>query len=641
MKSFWLAFLISTPIVGFSQTPSDSLLALFDKSSSWNEKAELTYEFCKLNLGANPDKCLEMYLTVEKNIQSVTDSNQLFNLYNVTGVIYQFRHNNDTSNLYLLQAFEIAKGLNDSMLINKSITNIAINYRNEGNYQKSIEYSLVSLAYYKSIGDTLHCASSLTDLGNSFIYLRNYTDGMAYQKQALVLFKAKNNWNGIGNTYGSMAYIFSNQNNLDSAIYFTNLAISAHEKSGNLFSLVSAKRSLCTYYYRQGKSDQEVYDCHAEVLQLSTQLKDKQGMMMDYLNLSQSLSNLARYEEAIPLNLKALKLSKKLDDNRVRLECYKSLAIKMYNTKRYKLAYSYSDSALILEQELNSIDVQNAALEADRKFQIAEKEKELLQTKNEKATSDLLLLKKEKQLWSVAGLVGLVLLISGFILYRTKQRQKSNLAKARIEEQQKGLAAIIQAQEDERKRIAKDLHDGIVQQLGGLKLGFQKVFSENATPETDKIVKILDDSAQELRELSHKMMPRALGELGLIPALEDMLENSLGNSQIDFNFEHFGLTKRLQENIEIAIYRIAQELVNNVIKHSKANKVNMQLLKSGVNVILILEDNGTGMANSNSQNGIGLMNIASRLDTLNGKVNFEPSPGSGTLATVKIPINTV
>jgi signal transduction histidine kinase len=632
-------FLLILPALGLTQSKSDSLLVSLNKSNSWNEKAALTYEFCKLNLGTNPDKCLEMYKYVEDHILEVTDSTQLFNLYNVTGIIYQFRHNNDTSNIYLLQAFEIAKELNDSLLMNKSITNLSINYRNEGEYEKAIDYSLISLSYYKVNRDTLNWANSLTDLGNSFIYLRNYSDGMAYQQEALELFFAINDWRGIGNTYSSMGFIYSEKDDLDSAIYFNNLAISAHEKSGNLFSILSSKRSLCTYYHSLGKSNQEVYDCHKEVLALSIQLKDKQGMMIEYLNMSRSLGNMNRYEEAIALNMEALKLSKELGDKRVRLECYKSIGIKLNNTNRYEEAYSYMDSALILEQELNSIDVQNAVLETDRKFQIAEKEKELLQSKNEKAQAELLVLEKSRQLWFLFGGLLLVLMIGWFVFYRTKQKQKSKISEIKIEEQQKGLTAIIQAQEEERKRIAKDLHDGIVQQLGGLKLGFQKVFEDNPTAETNKIVQVLDDSAQELRELSHKMMPRSLGELGLIPALEDMLDNTLGNTKISYQFEHFGLTNRFKENIEIAIYRIAQELVNNVIKHSKADKVNMQLFKSGSNVILIIEDNGKGMSDSPKNSGIGLMNISSRLDTLNGRVNFEPSPESGTLATVKIPVN--
>ena len=198
------------------------------------------------------------------------------------------------------------------------------------------------------------------------------------------------------------------------------------------------------------------------------------------------------------------------------------------------------------------------------------------------------------------------------------------------------MKAVIQAQEEERKRIAKDLHDGIVQQLGGLKLGLQNVFKSKSEEES-KLIKVLDDSAQELRVLSHKMMPKSLSELGLIPALEDMLSNTLGNTNIEYDFENFGIKDRLKENIEISLYRITQELIQNVIKHSGATKANVQLFKAGSDIVLIVEDNGMGIKKSESS-GIGLMNISSRLDTINGNVNFEPSPESGTLATVKIPI---
>lgn len=247
-----------------------------------------------------------------------------------------------------------------------------------------------------------------------------------------------------------------------------------------------------------------------------------------------------------------------------------------------------------------------------------------------------------KKAWFRFAFIGLViLLILGFIssVGFFKSRRQNKLNQIRIEEQKKGLSAIIQAQEDERKRIAKDLHDGIVQQLGGLKLGLQKIFTNNEDEETAKIVEILDDSTNELRILSHRMMPRSLGELGLIPALTDMLENSLGHTTINYQFEHFGIKGRLKEAVEIAIYRIAQELVNNVIKHSQADKVNIQLLKNANNIIFIVEDNGRGMESENGKQGIGLMNITSRLDTIRGKVNFEPSPESGTLATIVIPVD--
>lgn len=639
MTKYLLAWMLLVCSLASAQTKSDSLLTLHSASNNWNEKAELTYEFCKLNLGANPDKCLALYKDVEAHIPQVTDSVQLFNLYNVEGIIYQYRHEVDSSNTYLLHAKDIAIALGDSSLMVKSVGNISINYRNIGEYLLAINQNLSIVPYYKAQHDTIRLAGVYSEIANSYLYMENYQEGMTYQRAALKLSSAVNYWQGMGSAQSSLAYGYEKLDQLDSSIYFLKKAIKNNEKSGNTFSMEICQRMLCTNLVKLNASEDSIYQCHLNVLVLSTQNKNKEGMMIDYLNLSRNLNNMDKFEEALEYTFKSLELGKELGDKRVMNECFASLSIRYFNLEQFKLAYKYSDSTRTLNDELRNLDIQNAVLEADKKFQVAEKEKELSIANQEKAEVALIAEKRKTQMGMLAGSAFLLLAAGAFLLYKSKQQAKSRLAQIRIEEQQKGLSAVIEAEETERKRIAKDLHDGIVQQLGGLKLGMEKMFADKETEQSQKIVKILDDSTQELRELSHRMMPRALGELGMIPALGDMLENSLGQTNIEYQFEHFGLSERIKENIEIAIYRIAQELVNNVIKHSDANKVNIQLFKTGSDVILIIEDDGKGLDTKSQKNGIGLMNISSRLDVLHGRVNFEPSPESGTLATVKIPLD--
>jgi len=136
------------------------------------------------------------------------------------------------------------------------------------------------------------------------------------------------------------------------------------------------------------------------------------------------------------------------------------------------------------------------------------------------------------------------------------------------------------------------------------------------------------------------MMPRILQEDGLIPALSDMLEKSFRFSPIQYEFEHYGISDRFREGVEIGLYRISQELVNNIIKHSGANRVSVQLFKNGKYLVLLVEDNGKGFEmNELEKSGIGLMNITSRVETIQGEFNLSPSPQSGTLATIRIPID--
>ncbi|MFK7750311.1 MAG: ATP-binding protein [Kordia sp.] len=263
-----------------------------------------------------------------------------------------------------------------------------------------------------------------------------------------------------------------------------------------------------------------------------------------------------------------------------------------------------------------------------------------------------------EQLWFLllvllAGIIGIVYVTNFFSKRKfvkrvheleLKQQFESEKKQAVIQEQERGIKAMIQAQENERGRIARDLHDGVVQQIGSVILKARNFIEKTETKdqkEAETFLEELETSNQDLRNISHQMMPRALSDLGIIPALEDMLENSLAYANIKHQFEHFNINERLPERIEVSIYRITQELINNIIKHSKAQNVNVQLFKSDANIILIVEDDGVGMHASKSEKGIGLLNISSRVDMIHGTVNFEPSPNSGTLVTIKIPFSNV
>lgn len=259
-----------------------------------------------------------------------------------------------------------------------------------------------------------------------------------------------------------------------------------------------------------------------------------------------------------------------------------------------------------------------------------------------------------EELWFKFLLVLLAIVVIGYITnYFSKrkfvkrvheielqQKYEDEKSKAIMLEKDRGLKAMIQAQENERGRIARDLHDGVVQQIGSVILkarSFVDKYSPKEKNKANTFLKDLENSNQELRNISHQMMPRALKDLGMISAISDMLENSLTYSEIQYQFEHFNIDSRLSERIEVTVYRITQELINNIIKHSDASHVNVQLFKTENDIILIVEDDGVGIKKKESD-GIGLLNISSRVDMMQGTVNFEPSPNSGTLVTVKIPI---
>jgi signal transduction histidine kinase len=199
-------------------------------------------------------------------------------------------------------------------------------------------------------------------------------------------------------------------------------------------------------------------------------------------------------------------------------------------------------------------------------------------------------------------------------------------------QKEESLNKIIEGQENERTRIAKELHDGIVQDLTILKMNLaNNNYREEIEPKLSKITK-------ELREISYQMMPIALKELGLIPALEDLFDRSFTQKGIAFNFEAFLIEERLDEKVEVNIYRICQELINNTLKHANATEINIVLRKKDDILTLIFEDNGQGFDVLNVKNGIGLTSLKSRLDAIEGQIEFDSTINKGTTAFIKIKI---
>ncbi|MDW3194555.1 MAG: triple tyrosine motif-containing protein [Cytophagales bacterium] len=243
-------------------------------------------------------------------------------------------------------------------------------------------------------------------------------------------------------------------------------------------------------------------------------------------------------------------------------------------------------------------------------------------------------------------LTGLFLLYYALKYASTRRKLKAlevqqNLEMAVTREREAGFKAVLTATENERKRIAKDLHDGVVQQLAAIKVNLSivelAVTTEAEKAAVQKALKISEQAAIETRGLSHQMMPKALIELGLVPAMEDVINNMFSINEINADFQHFNLRNRYENQIEISVYRIFQELVNNISKHARAKKVDVQLIENDGNLILIVEDDGIGM-DKDLTGGIGISNISSRLVTVDGKLDFSSGPNSGTIATVVIPL---
>jgi signal transduction histidine kinase len=318
-----------------------------------------------------------------------------------------------------------------------------------------------------------------------------------------------------------------------------------------------------------------------------------------------------------------------------------------YLTRYYTLtgnaekASSHLDRYHILNDSLINADKNEQIANMQVKYNT---EKQIQQNEILTQENEILELQRNRQrVVSYGSLAFLMLtLLAGIFGYRAyRNKQKNTLNAQLVKEREKGLRVMLKSIEDERQRIAKDLHDGVGQQMTALKLQYNTLrgkLSGSHDKELDDISSLLNETGKEIRSVSHQMMPRALMELGLIPAVEDMLRKSLDSTGISYHFESLGKAQKVDKQVEVGLYRIAQELVNNVIKHSKADHVDFQILFRPHSLIMTIEYNGVGMKKTKKE-GIGLMNIMSRLNAISGEARYEDAKDHGTIAVIRIPLS--
>jgi len=207
--------------------------------------------------------------------------------------------------------------------------------------------------------------------------------------------------------------------------------------------------------------------------------------------------------------------------------------------------------------------------------------------------------------------------------------------------------ALIEGQEIERKRIAKELHDGLGQSLTAIRLHLSALesdmqqFNDKNQSSLEKLKFILQSTVQEVKTISRDLMPSILQDYGLVKAVEFLCQTIDDANEIQVQFQQYGMDSKLDQTQTVGLYRVAQELINNAVKHSGARRVNVQLIGHEESVVLMVEDDGKGFDSTTSDDAhptFGLKNVETRVKSLSGTLEIDSRPGSGTFATVEIPL---
>ncbi len=308
-----------------------------------------------------------------------------------------------------------------------------------------------------------------------------------------------------------------------------------------------------------------------------------------------------------------------------------NLALYYSQKGNYKEAYNLMADAASLADTVNTIATRENIQHLNVRYENEKKVALINKQKNEIREKNFLLF---GSIFSLA-MFGL---LAWFIIKNIRNKSRAALKEQQLIAKINASKSIFNAEENERLRIAKDLHDGIGQLLSAMKLNLQTLDDKQLeNPTIVKVLDIVDDCASEARQIAHNIMPHHLIEKGLSFALKDLVEK-VNNPKLEVKMDIIGLEHRLDAELEIPIYRIIQESINNIIRHSKATSVYISLEKDSDNITCSIEDNGIGFdTNNTSKKGIGLENMESRILYLNGTLEIHSQINKGTLLTFNLP----
>ncbi|WP_394750840.1 tetratricopeptide repeat-containing sensor histidine kinase [Spongiimicrobium salis] len=318
----------------------------------------------------------------------------------------------------------------------------------------------------------------------------------------------------------------------------------------------------------------------------------------------------------------------------------------------YENAYAIMTQLAYINHQINSQQQRKITKELEVQYETLKKEKEILSLQEEQIAqeADLNRQKTIKTAFLIGFLVILIPIIALLYVYYQKLQAQSQLAKKQEEinlqkvaslerEQELNLIkASIEGQDEERKRIAQELHDSIGGNLAGIKLQLSSI---SEVPEKmTAIGKQLDDTYQLVRDISHTLIPKKFRQnelTQLIAEYSNAIDNS-GTLDISFHPHPISEINSLSEKIQMELFKIIQELITNTMKHAEAQKVDIHLNHLGDSITLLFEDDGRGFDPKTTSEGIGLDNIRNRVAILLGTVHIDTALNRGTVVSIEIPI---
>ena len=589
---------------------------------------------------------------LNKSLQ-LKDIDAITNSYRFLGIWYRTFNNPEKSVDNYRASLASALRNNHLYLIAGAYFNIGNIKYGKGEYDSCIDYYLKTAAIFENpkILDDKNLLPQVLKKKQSDLYynmsavfntLKNIPKANEYIDQAIALARSYNSTVMVAHYSQQKADNLAEEGQIEKALrlrlqYLHDLETSNVWRS----NLQGSYQNIAKEYFELGKLDSAKIFAHKS-LQTAEALDISDGIANSNLQLGRIALKEKQYAAAENYFAESSSYYLNSEDPAEKMTYLDEIRELKYSQGKFKEAYDLFNQFKVISDSLLNNERAKQFSEREARYQSGKKDAQIQFQQLEIA---------QKSMLNAILIASAALLLFVFVLVYRNYQQKQKLQKQRINEleNEKQLAAteaVLKGEEQERTRLAKDLHDGLGGMLSGIKYSFNTMKGNLVmTPENsiafERSMDMLDSSIKEMRRVAHNMMPEALVKFGLDTALKDFCSEINQSGALAISYQSFGLEgEQIAQTVSITIYRIVQELINNTMKHAAAKTAIVQVTKSNGRLTVTVEDDGKGFDPGilTQAKGIGWTNIESRINFLKGKLDIDTQEGKGTSVLIELDI---
>lgn len=490
--------------------------------------------------------------------------------------------------------------------------NIASIYKDQNRYDESLVYYEKSQEYYEEMQDSVELAKTWVNIAVIKMLQGASQEGIHWLQQARPIIEQANDAATLLIIHLNMAFVYSEVGKYQLALNYLKLAERAAQDQNDWYALTTIINLYGAYYFYIKEYDKAVF-YYGDALRLGQELEDLEEQKVALFGLYESTKQQQQYTTSLEW-------------------------LEQYN--------GVKDSLSTLQTSRQLVDLQE-------KYEAQEKEQEItrLEVMNDNIALESQLKSRQINfLVSSSILVILIMLLLSAFFYNRQHQQKVRLQHAQELHKERvnqlldkqaleTLDAVFQAQQKERKSLAKDIHDNLGSFLATLKYQHEATTPKQGEEEPHQVMEgLIEQAYEEVRTIAHQMATGEGVDFDLLEAIQALVTRIQKTQQFELDFQHFGEESQLAQAHELLLYRIVQELFSNVLKHAAASQATLQINKGEEEWLVILEDNGKGFdPATTSFKGLGWTSIQERLKEIQGHLEIDSYQGRGTTIVLTIP----